>query len=111
MPYLFKQIVDTITGGEHADGTLMTICGSLLLGYGAARLGSVLFGELRNAVFASVAQKAIRDCARKTFEHLLKMDMSFHLQRETGALSRAIDRGIKYSSPLSTSPAPFISRK
>jgi len=62
---------------------------------GAARILTSLFGELRNAVFASISQNAIRKVARETFEHLLSMDMKFHLVRQTGGLTRAIDRGTK----------------
>jgi ATP-binding cassette subfamily B (MDR/TAP) protein 7 len=60
---------------------------------------STLFSELRNALFASVAQKAIRKVARETFEHLLSMDLRFHLSRQTGGLTRAIDRGTKCVVP------------
>ena len=60
-----------------------------------ARIFSTLFSELRNAVFASVSQRAIRQVARNTFAHLLHMDMGFHLTRQTGGLLRAIDRGTK----------------
>lgn len=62
---------------------------------GSARVLTTLFGELRNAVFASISQGAIRKVARETFEHLLSMDMKFHLERQTGGLTRAIDRGTK----------------
>lgn len=62
---------------------------------GCARVLTTLFGELRNAVFASIAQHTIRKVARETFEHLLSMDMKFHLERQTGGLTRAIDRGTK----------------
>lgn len=62
---------------------------------GAARICSTLFSELRSAIFASVAQRAIRQVARNTFGHLLQMDMGFHLTRQTGGLMRAIDRGTK----------------
>lgn len=71
----------------------------ILLKDGAARVLTTLFGELRNAIFASVAQNAIRKVARETFEHLLNMDMKFHLERQTGGLTRAIDRGTKYDNP------------
>lgn len=54
-----------------------------------------MFQEVRNAVFASVAQKAIRRVAATVFEHLLKLDLNFHLSRQTGGLTRAIDRGTK----------------
>ena len=62
---------------------------------GAARIGATLFGELLNAVFANVGQRAIRKVARETFDHLLNLDLKFHLSRQTGGLTRAIDRGTK----------------
>ena len=58
-----------------------------------ARAGASGFNELRNAVFAKVAQHSIRRIARKTFLHLHNLDLSFHLGRQTGALSKTIDRG------------------
>ena len=60
---------------------------------GAARIGGQLFNELRNAVFAQVAASSIRRIAKTTFLHLLNLDLSFHLSRQTGAISRAVDRG------------------
>ena len=60
-----------------------------------ARAGASLFNELRNAVFAKVAQGSIRRIANRTFLHLHSLDLSFHLGRQTGALSRAIDRGTR----------------
>lgn len=65
-----------------------------------ARVGATLFGELLNAVFANVGQRAIRKVARETFEHLLNLDLKFHLSRQTGGLTRAIDRGTKSAAPL-----------
>lgn len=62
---------------------------------GAARVGATLSGELLNAVFANIGQRAIRRVARETFEHLLNLDLKFHLTRQTGGLTRAIDRGTK----------------
>ena len=62
-----------------------------------------MFQELRNAVFASVAQKAIRQVACNVFDHLLRLDLNFHLSRQTGGLTRAIDRGTKGISFLLTS--------
>ena len=70
---------------------------------GATRIGAALFQELRNAIFASVAQKAIRKVACSVFEHLLRLDLNFHLSRQTGGLTRAIDRGTKGISFLLTS--------
>ena len=69
---------------------------------GLARIGSTVFQELRNAIFATVAQKAIRQVACNTFSHLLAMDLGFHLSRQTGGLSRAIDRGTKGISSMLT---------
>jgi ATP-binding cassette subfamily B (MDR/TAP) protein 7 len=66
-------------------------------------MGATISQELRNAVFASVAQKAIRRVACSVYEHLLKLDLSFHLTRQTGGLTRAIDRGTKGISFLLTS--------
>ncbi len=62
---------------------------------GAARAGAALFGELRNAIFANVAHRSIRELAKKVFSHIHNLDLSFHLGRQTGALSKAIDRGTK----------------
>ena len=63
---------------------------------GAGRLGSSLFNELRNAVFAKVAQTSIRKVAKTTFLHLHSLDHAYHLSRHTGAMSRAVDRGTRY---------------
>ena len=71
---------------------------------GAARTSASLFNELRNAVFAKVAQGSIRSVARRTFLHLHNLDLSFHLKRQTGALSRAIDRGTRYLANLLSYP-------
>lgn len=70
---------------------------------GVTRISASLFQELRNAVFATVAQKAIRKVAAGVFEHLLRLDLNFHLTRQTGGLTRAIDRGTKGISFLLTS--------
>ena len=68
---------------------------------GAARIGATVFGELLNAVFANIGQRAIRKVSRETFEHLLNLNLKFHLSRQTGGLTRAIDRGTKYALPIS----------
>ena len=76
---------------------------SLVSSDGATRIGAAVFQEIRNAIFASVAQKAIRRVACNVFEHLLRLDLNFHLSRQTGGLTRAIDRGTKGISFLLTS--------
>ncbi|KAI9308570.1 P-loop containing nucleoside triphosphate hydrolase protein [Cunninghamella echinulata] len=74
---------------------MWAVCGAAIIGYGLARLGASAFQELRNAVFANVAQKAIRRVALNVFTHLHRLDLGFHLSRQTGGLNRAIDRGTK----------------
>ncbi|KAJ1930379.1 Iron-sulfur clusters transporter atm1, mitochondrial, partial [Linderina pennispora] len=76
-------------------GTLSTVATAMLVGYGVARLGAAAFQELRNAIFANVQQSAIRNLALNVYRHLLDLDIRFHLSRETGGLTRAIDRGTK----------------
>lgn len=96
VPFFFKSIIDEMNIGWADElGTVGTVIGTLILAYGGARFGAVLFGELRNAVFASVSQLAIKRVANNTFKHLLNMDLQFHLLRQTGGLTRAIDRGTK----------------
>ena len=67
----------------------------VILGYGIARVLATAFGELRDAVFAKVGQRAIRQVALATFRHLHGLALRFHLDRQTGGLSRAIERGTK----------------
>jgi len=66
---------------------------ALLVAYGALRLASSLFGELRDVVFAKVTQRSIRRVAQKVFEHLHALSLRFHLERQTGGVSRDIERG------------------
>ncbi|PWY88419.1 P-loop containing nucleoside triphosphate hydrolase protein [Aspergillus heteromorphus CBS 117.55] len=104
VPFYFKNIVDSMNVDFAAvGGTAYTVAGSMIIAYGVTRISATLFQEMRNAVFASVAQKAIRRVARNVFEHLLRLDLNFHLTRQTGGLTRAIDRGTKGISFLLTS--------
>ncbi|OAA59583.1 ABC transporter, transmembrane domain, type 1 [Niveomyces insectorum RCEF 264] len=108
VPFYFKSIVDAMNVDVGAvaattGGTAALAAGSLIVAYGATRIGATLFQELRNAVFASVAQKAIRRVAGNVFDHLLHLDLRFHLAKQTGGLTRAIDRGTKGISFLLTS--------
>merc|ERR1719283_405548 len=75
------------------ESAVATVVTSTLLGYGIARAGALGFSELRNAVFAKVAQHSIREIAKNVFRHLHSLDLAFHLNRQTGALSKTIDRG------------------
>ncbi|CAG8490886.1 17826_t:CDS:10 [Funneliformis caledonium] len=103
VPFFFKNIVDSLNVDVTQFGTVWTIVGAVIIGYGAARVGAAVFQELRNAIFANVAQKAIRKVARNVFNHLHQLDLNFHLSRQTGGLSRAIDRGTKGISFLLSS--------
>lgn len=104
VPFYFKSIVDSMNiDFLSMGGTAWTVAGSMIVAYGVTRIGATVFTELRNAVFASVAQKAIRNVARNVFAHLLRLDLNFHLSRQTGGLTRALDRGTKGISFLLTS--------
>ncbi len=92
VPIFYKQAVDSLT--SHGD-TLIVVPVALLLIYGATRVLSQAFGELRDAVFTRVAQRAIRMAGLRTFRHLHQMSLGFHLSRKTGGISRAIERGTK----------------
>lgn len=100
VPFLFKHAVDAISVGtamaaSSAAAPAVIVPTGALLGYGAARAGASLSSELRNAVFATVARKAIVDVAVRTFRHLHALPLKFHMGRQTGALARHIDRGQK----------------
>ncbi|SGY93138.1 BQ5605_C037g11574 [Microbotryum silenes-dioicae] len=100
VPFFFKSIIDTLNVeiDPTTGGGAFAIAGTVIIGYGLARIGAGVFSELRNAVFANVAQGAIRRVARGVFTHLLNLDVQFHLTRQTGGLTRAIDRGTKWVS-------------
>lgn len=88
VPFAFKGIVDSLN-----EPDIVLLPAGLILSYGLARTGVSLFNELRNAVFAKVAQQAVREISKNTFLHLHSLDLSFHLGRETGSLARILDRG------------------
>ncbi|MGA8399026.1 MAG: ABC transporter ATP-binding protein/permease [Stellaceae bacterium] len=89
VPFLYKQAVDTL-GGKYG---LVVVPVMLIVAYGAARVCSQGFNELRDAVFAKVEQRAIRRLALSTFRHLHSLSLRFHLDRRTGGLARAVSRG------------------
>jgi ATP-binding cassette subfamily B protein len=100
VPILFKAMVDALTphvGQGAATGTTVAIAVpiGLLVAYGLARIATQLFSELRDGIFARVAQRAIRNVALQTFRHLHALSLKFHLDRQTGGLTRAIERGAK----------------
>lgn len=93
MPFLTGWAVDVLAGEKVAVLTLGAI--GLTVAYGLARLMNVGFQQLRDAIFAKVAQRALRTLARETFEHIHQLSMRYHITRKTGGLSRIIERGVK----------------
>ena len=89
VPLLLKQIVDTL---DQTKAMLMVPV-FLLIGYGLLRFSTTLFTELRDTVFAKVAQQAIRRVALEVFQHLHALSLRFHLERQTGGMTRDIERG------------------
>lgn len=90
VPLVLKGVVDQLSGLHPLVLPL-----SLVLAYGALRLAAAVMGEARDAIFAKVAQGAIRQVALQVFEHLHALSLRFHLARQTGGVSRDIDRGSK----------------
>ena len=97
VPVIFKAIIDTLTGHASPCDVLMWI--SL---YGAMRILSSFFSEMRDITFAAVTQRALRQVAIEVFDHLHKLSLRFHLSRYTGGVSRIIERGTKSIETLLT---------
>lgn len=91
VPLALKEIIDALDS-SHA---VLAVPVALIVGYGVLRLFSTLFGEMRDAVFAKVTQRAIRRVALQVFEHLHSLSLRFHLDRQTGGVSRDIERGTR----------------
>ena len=98
IPLLFGQAVDLVSGGEFTILALFAVLGW----YAVARLLQQVFDELKHFVFARVAQRAIRNLALRTFRHMHELSLAFHLDRQTGGLSRVIERGTKSVEMLLT---------
>ncbi len=90
VPLFLKEIVDALDASQNPAIILPV---SLILGYGLVRILAVIFGELRDAIFAKVTQNTIRRIALKVFRHLHSLSLRFHLDRQTGGVSRDIERG------------------
>jgi ATP-binding cassette subfamily B protein len=97
IPLVLKEIVDSLDQDEQ---TLLVLPLFLLLGYGALRLGSSLFNELRDAIFARVRYRAMRNLSNRVLSHLHELSLRFHLQRQTGAISRDLERGARSVSTI-----------
>jgi len=94
VPIFYKEAVDSLTLEKGVEIALAVPI-ALLIGYGIARVMAQAFGELRDAVFTKVAQRAIRLAGLQTFRHLHRLSLRFHLERKTGGISRAVERGTK----------------
>ena len=103
VPYIFKHLVDSmpimdVAAAVSSDPAALAVTSTvplaaLVVGYGVSRAAAGGFQELRNAVFAQVAQETIRGVGRRVFDHVHRLDLQFHLGRNTGQLSRVLDRG------------------
>jgi ATP-binding cassette subfamily B protein len=96
VPLVLKDIVDSL----DRDAAVLVLPIALLAAYGLLRFSTVLFGELRDVVFVRVAQRAIRRVALNVFRHLHALSLRFHLERQTGGVSRDIERGTRGISTL-----------
>ena len=91
LPYVLKYTVDSLNGDLTTLAVAVPI--SLIIAYGALRLTNVLLGEVRDTLFGRVTERAMRRLGLKVFKHLHNLDLTFHLNRRTGGLSRDIERG------------------
>jgi ATP-binding cassette subfamily B protein len=96
VPLVLKEIVDRLGAG----GSAVVLPAALLIGYGLLRLSTTVFTELREFVFAKVTQRAVRRIALEVFAHLHSLSLRFHLERQTGGLTRDVERGTRGISQL-----------
>ena len=97
-PFYYKAAVDALApAAKEAEPAVLLAMGAigLTIAYGALRLLSVGFNQLRDVIFARVGQRALRRLALETFEHIHALSLRYHIARKTGGLSRIIERGVK----------------
>jgi len=95
VPILLKDLIDTMTLKPGDPAAVLIVPASLLLAYGALRLTTSAFTELRELIFAKATQGAARSIALETFQHLHALSLRFHLARQTGGMTRDIERGVR----------------
>lgn len=95
IPILMKRLIDALNIKANSPEVLLVVPVGLLLAYGALRISASLFTEFRESLFARVTQNAVRKVALQVFEHLHSLALSFHLARQTGGVSRDIERGTR----------------
>ena len=91
VPIFYKKAVDTLTSAD--TDIFLVVPVAMIISYGLARVASLGFSEARDAIFARVGQRAVRTVALEVFRHLHQLSLRFHLERQTGGLSRIIERG------------------
>ena len=95
IPIMLKHMVDALDVRSNAPSALLVVPIALIIGYGLLRFSSSLFTELREFFFARVTQHAVRQIALEVFQHLHALSLRFHLSRQTGGVSRDIERGTR----------------
>ena len=90
VPYIYKLAVDAL----NPQNNVIALPVGIIVAYGVARLSTAAFGEIRDIIFVPVSQQARRALALKSFQHLHGMSLRFHLDRQTGGLSRVIERAL-----------------
>ncbi len=92
-PYSFKYATDALTAGGNAAAIAISVALFMVLAYGVGRIMMVALAQFRDAIFAKVGQRAVRELSIRTFRHLHTLSLKFHLERRTGGLSRIVSRG------------------
>jgi ATP-binding cassette, subfamily B, heavy metal transporter len=100
IPMILKEIVDSLTVSPQSANAVLVLPMALLIAYGLLRLSTTAFTELREFFFARVTQRAVRNIALKVFRHLHALSLRFHLNRQTGGVTRDIERGTRGISTL-----------
>ena len=95
VPLLLKDLIDAMDVKDHGAARLLVVPVGLLLAYGGLRLCTSIFNELRELVFAKATYGAARSIALATFKHLHSLSLRFHLERQTGGMTRDIERGVR----------------
>ena len=100
VPLVLKRLIDSLTINPASPQALFVLPVGILIAYGALRLSTTLFTELREYTFAKVTQRAVRTIALQVFRHLHSLSLRFHLNRQTGGMTRDIERGTRGISSL-----------
>lgn len=95
IPILMKELIDSLDIKADSPQAILVVPVGIIVAYGLLRISASLFAELREALFARVTQNAVRKVALQVFEHLHSLALSFHLARQTGGVSRDIERGTR----------------